>query len=150
MSEHSAMKNPLWRLIIILAVMGSCIWALVPPSETIRLGRDLSGGVSLVYSVRMPEGADRAAILEQTISVLTDRVNPQGVLDIAMTPLGTDRIEVVMPLPNEEVKALQKTFRGELDALVTAAEIRPGDLDRALAAGQAVAELGGSGERALH
>ena len=143
------MKNPFWRLIIILAVMGSCIWAIVPPSETIRLGRDLSGGVSLVYSVRMPEGADRAAILEQTISVLTDRVNPQGVLDIAMTPLGTDRIEVVMPLPNEEVKALQKTFRRELDALVAAAEIRAGDLDHALAAGDAVAALGGSGERKM-
>ena len=142
------MQNPLSRLIIIIAIIGACTWALIPPSETIRLGRDLSGGVSLVYSVRMPEGANRRDVLEQTISVLTDRVNPQGVLDIAMTPLGTDRIEIVMPLPNEEVKALQITFRDALDALVKDAEVRTGDLDRALAEGTAAKRFGGSGERA--
>ena len=141
------MKNSLSRLIVILAIIGGCVWAVIPPSETIRLGRDLSGGVSLVYSVRMPEGADRRAILEQTISVLVDRVNPQGVLDIAMTPQGTDRIEIVMPLPNEEVKGLQKTFRTELDALVSVAEVRSGDLDRALQDGTAVETLGGSDDR---
>ncbi len=141
------MKNPLWRLLIILTVIGGCLAALIPPSETIRLGRDLSGGVSLVYSVRMPEGADRRAILDQTIAVLSERVNPQGVLDIAMTPLGTDRIEIVMPLPNEEVKALQKVFQSELDALVEAAEIRPADLDRALSDGTAVDRFGGADDR---
>ena len=137
------MQNPLSRLIIIIAIIGACTWALIPPSETIRLGRDLSGGVSLVYSVRMPEGANRRDVLEQTISVLTDRVNPQGVLDIAMTPLGTDRIEIVMPLPNEEVKALQITFRDALDTLVKDGEVRTGDLDRALAEGTAVKRFGG-------
>ncbi|MCH2135649.1 MAG: protein translocase subunit SecD [Phycisphaerales bacterium] len=142
------MHNAFWRLVIIIAVVGGCLWAMIPPSETIRLGRDLSGGVSLVYSVRMPEDANRRDVLEQTIAVLNDRVNPQGVLDIAMTPLGTDRIEIVMPLPNEEVKALQTAFRTDLDALVKEAEVRPADLDRALADGTAVTRFGGGGERA--
>ena len=141
------MRNPLWRLIIIVAVIGACTWALIPPSKTIRLGRDLSGGVSLVYSVRMPDGANRRDVLEQTISVLTDRVNPQGVLDIAMTPMGTDRIEIVMPLPNEEIKALQGAFREALDALVQDSQIRSGELDQSLADGTAVERFGGGGER---
>ena len=96
------MQNPFWKIVIILTILGGCLWAVIPPQERIRLGRDLSGGVSLVYSVRMPEGADRAALLDQTIRVLSERVNPQGVLDIAMTPLGSNRIEVVVPLPHKE------------------------------------------------
>ena len=95
----------------------------MPPEEKIRLGRDLSGGVSLVYSVRMPDNADRSKILDQTIRVLNDRVNPQGVLDIAMTPLGADRIEIVMPLPNEEVKKLARAYEGSLETFIAEAEI---------------------------
>ena len=131
------MQNAFWKLVVIIVVFGGCLWAVNPPEDRIRLGRDLSGGVSLVYSVRMPEGADRPALLEQTIRVLSERVNPQGVLDIAMTPLGSDRIEVVMPLPNEEVKALAETYRGRLDAFVEATEIKRSALEQALAAGTA-------------
>ena len=141
------MQNLIGKIVLILCIIGACVWAFIPPSEKIRLGRDLSGGVSLVYSVRMPEGANRRQILEQTIDVLKDRVNPQGVLDIAMTPLGTDRIEVVMPLPNEDVKALAAAFELELNALVQAAEIKASELDAALDAGTAVDRFGGKGDR---
>ncbi len=141
------MQNAFWKLVVIIVVFGGCLWAVNPPEDRIRLGRDLSGGVSLVYSVRMPEGADRPALLEQTIRVLSERVNPQGVLDIAMTPLGSDRIEVVMPLPNEEVKALAETYRGRLDAFVEATEIKRSALEQALAAGTAVERFGGQGDR---
>lgn len=137
------MQNAFWKIVIIVAVVGGCLWAVNPPKERIRLGRDLSGGVSLVYSVRMPEGADRAALLDQTIRVLSERVNPQGVLDISMTPLGSNRIEVVMPLPNEEVKRLADAYRDRLDTFVAATEIKRSALERALADGAAVATFGG-------
>jgi len=137
------MQNAFWKIVIILAILGGCLWAVIPPKERIRLGRDLSGGVSLVYSVRMPEGADRAALIDQTIRVLSERVNPQGVLDIAMTPLGSNRIEVVMPLPNEEVKRLGEAYRDRLDAFVAASEIKRSALERALANGSAVEKFGG-------
>ena len=110
-------------------------------------GRDLSGGVSLVYSVRMPEGANRREVLDQTIDVLKDRVNPQGVLDISMVPLGTDRIEVVMPLPNDEVKALAVAFDKELDSLVQSAEVKASELDSSLRDGTAVKRFGEAGDR---
>ncbi len=141
------MQNAFWKLVVIIVVIGGCLWAVNPPEDRIRLGRDLSGGVSLVYSVRMPEGADRPALLDQTIRVLSERVNPQGVLDIAMTPLGTDRIEVVMPLPNEEVKRLADSYRSRLDAFVAATEIKRSALERALADGDAPAKFGSGSER---
>ncbi len=142
------MQNAFWKIVIILFVAGGCLWAINPPEDKIRLGRDLSGGVSLVYSVRTPEGVDRRALIDQTIRVLSERVNPQGVLDIAMTPLGGDRIEVVMPLPNEEVKALAKAYRDQLDAFVAQAEIKPADLERALQEGDAPTRFGAEGDRA--
>ena len=141
------MQNLIPKIILIVIIIGACLWAFIPPSEKIRLGRDLSGGVSLVYSVRMPEGANRRQVLDQTIDVLKDRVNPQGVLDIAMTPLGTDRIEVVMPLPNEEVKGLANVFEQELDTLVHATEIKASELDSALREGSASTRFGEKGDR---
>jgi SecD/SecF fusion protein len=138
------MQNFIWKLILIIVLIGGCLWAAMPPGEKIRLGRDLSGGVSLVYSVRMPDNADRAKILDQTIRVLNDRVNPRGVLDIAMTPLGADRIEIVMPLPNEEVKKLARAYEGSLETFIAEAEINRAELESTLKQREAVEQFGGN------
>jgi len=137
------MQNILWKTILIIVIIGGCLWATLPPEEKVRLGRDLSGGVSLVYSVRMPDGADRTQVLDQTIRVLSDRVNPQGVLDIAMTPLGADRIEVVMPLPNEEVKGLARAYEQALERFIEEAEIDRGALVASLEMREAISRFGG-------
>ena len=141
------MQNLLWKIILIVLLLIGCVFAITPPDKKIRLGRDLSGGVSLIYSVRMDEGVDRQAVLSQTIEVLKERVNPDGVFDIQMTPLGTDRIEVVMPLPSAEVKELGKVYKGYLDDLLLGAQIRAGSLDQALADNTAIEEFGGEGAR---
>ncbi len=138
------MQNIFWKTVLIIVLVGGCLWATIPPDQRIRLGRDLSGGVSLVYSVRMPDNADRGEILSQTIRVLNDRVNPQGVLDIAMTPLGADRIEIVMPLPNEEVKGLAQAYETTLKAFIEEAEIDRSQLETALGSGGAGDRFGGS------
>ena len=132
------MQNLIWKIILIIALLIGCVFAMTPPDKKIRLGRDLSGGVSLIYSVRMDEDVDRKAVLSQTIEVLKERVNPDGVFDIQMTPLGTDRIEVVMPLPSPQVKELASIYRGHLETLLDATSIRPSELDQALADGRAM------------
>lgn len=143
------MQNLLWKIILIVLLLIGCVFAITPPEKKIRLGRDLSGGVSLIYSVRMDEGVDRQAVLSQTIEVLKERVNPEGVFDIQMTPLGTDRIEVVMPLPSSQVKELANVYRGHLDALLEGAQVRPGSLDQSLVDGNAVDLYGGDGPRGV-
>jgi len=132
-------------LILILFVLGVCAWAIIPPSERLRLGKDLRGGVSMVYTVRMPEGADREAVLMQVIEVLKNRVNPTGVLDITITPQGVDRIEVVMPLPSPEVRALQVAFAEAVDEVIARGQIRAIDLEEALRAGNAPQRFGSEG-----
>ena len=122
-------------------LLGLLIW---PPKDTLRLGKDLRGGVSLSYAVKMPRDAKSEQVLKQVIEVLKQRVNPTGVLDISFAPQGRDRIEVVMPLPSPEVQAKQVAFREALTKFVQRTRIDATELDQALAAGEAVMRFGGN------
>jgi SecD/SecF fusion protein len=136
------MQNMVPKLLLIAALVGLCLWSIL--SGDLRLGKDLRGGVSLIYKVNLPEDTtDPQAVLAQTTTVLKERVNPTGVMDISMLPIGRDRIEVVMPLPNEEVRALAEAFDDALMDLLRQSEIRATVLDAALRGGTAVQTLGG-------
>ena len=126
------------RLIFAILVIGFCVWQLFPLEKSVRLGKDLRGGVSMVYSVAMPEQGDSQRVLAQVVDSLKRRVNPQGVLDISLQPQGLDRIEVVMPLPSADVRALGDAYRGELQRLGSSLSISGRELDAALATGTAV------------
>ena len=141
------MKNIIPKLVLLGLIVGVCLWSVYPPTKKIRLGKDLQGGVSLIYSVKIADGSEPDEVLAQTIDVLKQRVNPQGILDIGMQPVGRDRIEVVMPLPNDQVRALQQHYRDALDALLAVSRIRPSQLDAALDAGNASAKYGGTDQR---
>lgn len=111
------MRPILRTAIVTLLFLGVAIWAIIPPKEKLRLGKDLRGGASLVYSVQIRAGEDSKAVLADTIDVLRKRVDPDGLLEISMVPQGRDRIEITMPLPNDEVKALKKVYEDELAKL---------------------------------
>jgi SecD/SecF fusion protein len=136
------MRNLVFKIVLILFILLGCFWAVYPPQEKIRLGKDLRGGVSLIYSVDVGEESDPQQVLQQTIEVLQDRINPQGVLDISMEPLGNDRIEVVMPLPSEEVLALREQYEDMLDELLAKAQIPSRQLDVALRENRATERFG--------
>ncbi|MHC4427815.1 MAG: SecD/SecF family protein translocase subunit, partial [Planctomycetota bacterium] len=146
--KKSPLSDVWWRIALIVGIVLLCTWAIIPPEERIRLGKDLRGGVSLIYHVRIdPNDPDPEGTLTQVITVLKDRVNPTGVLDIAMRPLGRDRIEIVMPLPNKEVLGLRADYERSLANLLRDALIPPGELQTALEAFQAIERFGGEGER---
>ena len=138
--SFAPLKRTMLDVAVIAATCVIMVLAILPPEQKIKLGRDLRGGVSLIYSVNMPAGADsgtKSELLKQTIKTLKNRVNPQGVLDLTMTPQGEDRIEVVMPLPGDDVRAAQKAYTDALDALLSKARLTPRELDTALEAGKA-------------
>ena len=140
------MRKLAWKIVLVLVLLALCLWSVYPIDEKIRLGKDLRGGVSLIYHVRLDRNdPDPQRTLTQVITVLKQRVNPQGVLDISMMPMGIDRIEIVMPLPNEDVLALRDTYESALTALLREAHISPSGLQRALEAGTAVERFGGAG-----
>ena len=135
------MQNMGWKLLLILFVIGLCGLSL--KFKEMRLGTDLQGGTSLIYVVQMPPDAnDPKEQLRQIIEVLKQRVNPKGVYDISMEPLGRDRIEIIMPLPNDEVLSLKKAFETALEELLDASEISARALDESIRLGTLVERFG--------
>ncbi|MEC8854438.1 MAG: SecD/SecF family protein translocase subunit, partial [Planctomycetota bacterium] len=130
------MRTPLLsRFLTIAFVLGLCLAAVL--GRDLRLGKDLRGGVSLVYKVEIPEEEiDPQSVLDTTIEVLKARVNPQGIFDISIEGSGRDRIEVVMPLPGPETRALAAAWRTALDELVDSAEIRESEVLATLEEGE--------------
>ncbi len=112
-------------ILAVLLFLGSAIW---PPSERLRGGKDLRGGVTLVYSVQIGPGESASEVMGRLIEVLKRRVDPSNQLDISFVAQGRDRIEVTMPLPNERVKQLRRDVEARL-AEISAVELTQADFD---------------------
>ena len=79
------MNNLRWRILLIVVIIGACLWAIIPPDKKIRLGLDLKGGVHLVLRVntddalrletlttaeRVREDAEKAGVTGLSVKVL--------------------------------------------------------------------------------
>jgi len=125
------MRHLIRNTALAIAVILICGAAIFPPSENLRRGRDLAGGVSLIYAVDVPDGADSASTIQQTIDVLKDRVDPQGKLEISFVRQGRNRIEVQMPLPSDSVKELRRQYLDHIEA-VSERALRADELGRVM------------------
>ncbi len=103
------MSLPL-RIAIVIATVLLGVVFLYPPETKLRKGKDLAGGVTLVYSIDLPPGESAGDVLPRVIEVLKERVDPTGQLEVSFVAQGSDRIEVTMPLPTEGVKRLRADF----------------------------------------
>jgi SecD/SecF fusion protein len=96
--------------VIILTVLLVCGWAINPPEKKLRLGKDLRGGVSLIYTVQVGENERAEELIPKTIDAIKRRLDPDGVKDITIVKQGNDRIELTLPLPDDGVKQLRREF----------------------------------------
>ena len=71
------MKNVRTRVIVILAVIALSIWAFVPPSQKVKLGLDLKGGVHLVLRVKTDDALQLET--ETTVERLRDSLQRASV-----------------------------------------------------------------------
>ncbi len=111
------MRNVVRNLCLVAGLLVLAVWSIMPPSEKLRQGKDLRGGFSLVYQLQIDSSEDASAVMSRTITVLKDRVDPQGLLEISIVPQGRDRIEITMPLPSDEVKALRAAYLAKLETI---------------------------------
>ncbi len=131
------MNKYLGRLALILFSTLIGILAIWPPKEKLKTGIDLSGGTILVYEVKKDSTASGNVNLDELITALKRRINPQGVEDIAIRKVGNDRIEIVLPKKSsDEVDDIKRklTNVGSLEFRILANHKHDsGVADRALA-----------------
>jgi SecD/SecF fusion protein len=126
------MRNLLFNVVLIVVAIVIAAVSVVPPSEKLRLGKDLAGGINVVYQVDISADETARDVMGRVIEVVKDRLDPKGLLSINVVAQGDDRIEISMPLPSAESKALSKKFEEELAKLSIGA-VAADDLDRLIA-----------------
>jgi SecD/SecF fusion protein len=96
-----------FALIIGLTLLG--LISIYPPKDRLKTGIDLSGGTILQYEVTKTGAAAGSVNIEELITALKRRINPEGVLDIPIRRISTNRIEVILPKATaEEVEEVKR------------------------------------------
>ena len=110
------------------------LFAIYPPREKLKLGIDLKGGTILVYEVLKEDSPN--VRMNELIAALKNRVDPQGVREIPIRPIGVNRIEIILPEASaEEVEKVKRdlTDVGALEFRILATRTHDATvIDRAL------------------
>lgn len=123
---------------MILVVTGLAAWVLMPnvgmwPPE---LGMDLEGGTTITYTIdkesineMRDQGETIQDALQQTITIISTRINSLGVKDLAVRQEGTNRILIQAPsMTKEELNDIktQMVQLGNLQFPIGLAKLRGG------------------------
>jgi len=89
-----------WRVLVIVIIVGACLYAIIPPSQKIRLGLDLKGGVHLVLRVN----TDDALRLETTTTSeqLRDQLDKAGIAVTGVSVLNPTQFQVAGVPPAQD------------------------------------------------
>jgi SecD/SecF fusion protein len=95
------MKPARWKIVLIVVSIVAGLLAMYPPSKKLKLGIDLSGGTILVYEVER-ENLGPNFNMDELISALKQRVDPEGVAETPIRKIGSNRIEIILPQASDE------------------------------------------------
>ena len=131
-----AMNQHWWRVSLIAGIMFGAVALLwVPgvysPGDRLKPGIDLAGGTRLVYDVVVPDGQAKGKVIEETIEILADRVDPAGTRGLVWREVAGQRIEVSMASAPEKVRTAREAYDDAVEAL-RKGNMTPADLDQAL------------------
>ncbi|QDU64162.1 bifunctional preprotein translocase subunit SecD/SecF [Planctomycetes bacterium Pan216] len=126
------MKNQKSRWFIVAFLTLIAIWAV--SAGTYNLGVDLAGGTILIYEANVDD-EKRSLDMTDLAGALKERLDPAGLFNYVIRPLGSDRIEIIMPQAEiddvDRVKRLISTV-GQLQFKIVANRRQHADLiDRA-------------------
>lgn len=102
-------KTLTWKTCLACAVLFMCGHQLA--SNELHKGLDFAGGTSLTYAVDLSTVPNKKEALKNTIRVMRDRVDPNGLLNLNFSVEQGNRIVVQMPKPSKQVQK----FRDDLD-----------------------------------
>jgi preprotein translocase subunit SecD len=92
------LKRPV-QAVLLLAVVGLCIWAILPIQQKIHLGLDLQGGARVLLQLEPTKDVPTitADVQDQVETVIQNRVNGLGVAEPVISKVGTNRLLVELP-----------------------------------------------------
>jgi SecD/SecF fusion protein len=114
------MRHLIRNTFLCVGLLILAVWAIVPPADKLRLGKDLAGGTSMVYQVNI-RPTDPSDTMARVVELLKNRIDPNGVMEVSIVPQGQNRLEISMPLPSPRVKELRAAFEAELAKLAQGA-----------------------------
>jgi len=90
-------KKIIYRIVLILIVVGLAVWSIYPPSERIKYGLDLSGGVHLVLQVQTDDAIK--AELDDAVLRLQSVAKDKG-LAIGAVEVSPEDLSLHFAVPN--------------------------------------------------
>ncbi len=92
------LKRPL-QAVLLLTLVGLCIWAIVPIQTKIHLGLDLQGGARVLLELGTTKDVPQitAEVQNQVELVIQNRVNNLGVSEPVISKVGNNRLLVEVP-----------------------------------------------------
>ncbi len=92
-------KSILYRVILIVLIVGLALWSFYPPEKKIRRGLDLKGGMHIVLRVEVEKvpKEDRKNVVDLALKIIRNRVDEFGVSEPVIQRQGEDQIIVQLP-----------------------------------------------------
>jgi preprotein translocase subunit SecD len=92
------LKRPL-QSVLLLALVGLCVWAIVPIQKKIHLGLDLQGGARVLLQLNTTKDVKKITpeVQNQVELVIDKRVNSMGVSEPVISKAGSDRLLIEVP-----------------------------------------------------
>lgn len=126
------LENARRQVILVLLILAAAVAVLswLPP----QLGPDLRGGIQMIYEVRedvlqkqvaADPQTNRDAIMDQTVAVIAERLDPTGVIDALVSRRGANGVLIEMPnMSPAELKAAEDRISslGKLEMRIVAGD----------------------------
>jgi preprotein translocase subunit SecD len=85
-------NNLRWKLLLILGIIGACLWSFYPPQEKIKLGLDLKGGIHLVMKVNTGDAVN--AVTDEVSLVIQNLLDGESISFQSVEKQGEGRLLV--------------------------------------------------------
>ncbi|MBU4345891.1 MAG: protein translocase subunit SecD [Candidatus Omnitrophica bacterium] len=117
-------KRLLYKIILILGILGICVYFAFPLNKRINLGLDLKGGMHLVLKVDTTHLSDEAKkdVADRALEVIRNRIDEFGVREPSIQKQGIDEIVIQLPGITDRERAIEligKTALLEFKLLTT-------------------------------
>jgi SecD/SecF fusion protein len=101
-------RKLIYKILLILGVLGLCAYYAFPLNKRINLGLDLQGGMHLLLKVDTShlEGQAKLDACDRAVEVIRNRIDEFGVRETSIQKQGEDEIVVQLPGVTERERAI--------------------------------------------